>query len=145
MSDRIVRATPDQAYAAIAQDPSARLIDVRTRAEWTFVGVPDLSAAGRDVAFVEWTGFPPEGVNERFIDQVEAALPAEGDATAYFICRSGARSHSAATAAAAHFAASGRRVTCVNVIEGFEGDLDETGKRGRLGGWKARGLPWRQS
>jgi rhodanese-related sulfurtransferase len=138
------RATPEEAYDALSADPATALVDVRTRAEWMFVGAPDISSLGRDVAFVEWVGFPPDGPNTRFIEQLEAALPG-GVSTIYFICRSGARSHSAASAAAAHFASRNRDVACVNVLEGFEGDLDETGKRGRLGGWKARGLPWRQS
>lgn len=144
MAAEVKSATPDQAFDVLSADPTAALIDVRTRAEWTFVGTPDLSGVGREPLLIEWTGFPPAGPNTRFIEQLDAAAPA-GATTLFFLCRSGGRSHSAALAAAAHYAAQGREVTCVNVVEGFEGDLDETGKRGRLGGWKARGLPWRQS
>ncbi|MBZ0217823.1 MAG: hypothetical protein K8F25_14795, partial [Fimbriimonadaceae bacterium] len=57
----------------------------------------------------------------------------------YYLCRSGARSrHAAQLMTAAGYS------KCYNVATGFEGDLDETGKRGRMAGWKANDLPWRQ-
>jgi rhodanese-related sulfurtransferase len=121
------------------------LVDVRTRAEWAFVGAADLGrAAGRQV-FIEWQGFPSTGPNPGFADALEAAVAETGADTVFFICRSGGRSMAAAVAAAERFAAKGRAVRCVNVAEGFEGDLDVEGHRGTSGGWKARGLPWRQS
>jgi rhodanese-related sulfurtransferase len=56
-----------------------------------------------------------------------------------FLCRSGARSHSAAEAATR----AGWR-ECYNVLEGFEGDKDAAHHRGTVGGWKKAGLPWIQ-
>jgi len=72
-----------------------------------------------------------------FIDALRAV--AEEKETLVFLCRSGKRSDAAATAAAA------AGFGCVlNVIGGFEGDLDEQGQRGKLGGWRKAGLPWKQ-
>lgn len=130
-------------WSALQGDPGSQLVDVRTAAEWGFVGVPDLSSAGRAVILVEWQGFPGMERNAAF--QVEAAgrLAAVGagrDAAIYFLCRSGARSRAAAVAmTAAGFE------RCYNVAEGFEGDLDAKRHRGQSSGWKACGLPWVQT
>jgi rhodanese-related sulfurtransferase len=138
-------ANPETAWAALEAQPDALLVDVRTRAEWSFVGVPELGGIGGETVLIEWRSYPSMVPNPDFLPMLSRAVDDRGARTVFFICRSGARSHDAAVAAAAHFAASGRRVACVNVLEGFEGDLDGEGHRGRLGGWKARGLPWRQS
>ena len=70
---------------------------------------------------------------------LKKARPYLGDAPVLFICRSGARSRSAAEAlsAAGH-------TRCFNVSEGFEGDKDAESHRGKRGGWKAASLPWIQ-
>lgn len=141
----IGQAAPSEAWAALSKDPTALLVDVRTQAEWGFVGVPDLSPLGREALFAEWLQFPNMTQNPRFLADIDAAVAQTGAGTVFFLCRSGARSQAAALAAQAHFAAQGRNVACVNVAEGFEGDLDASGRRGVLGGWKARGLAWRQS
>lgn len=123
-------------------DPAAVLVDVRTRAEWTFVGLPDLSSLGKRVATVEWQTFPENSVDPAFTQRLKAALAGTGvDAGThlYFICRSGGRSRMAAEA----MAAQGYK-GCFNVADGFEGPLDAERHRGRIGGWKARGLPWTQ-
>lgn len=121
------------------------LVDVRTRAEWGFVGTPDLTEVGRPLVLVEWATYPDMSVNPDFVSatlgEVGSALPEQF----FFICRSGARSMKAATAFAEAMAASGHAVACFNVAEGFEGDLDADGHRGIQNGWKARGLAWRQS
>ncbi|MFO7579762.1 MAG: rhodanese-like domain-containing protein, partial [Nitrosomonas halophila] len=62
------------------------------------------------------------------------------DATLMFICRSGNRSDHAAT-----IMSQNGFPDCYNILEGFEGDKDESGHRGRKNGWKAAGLPWVQS
>jgi len=119
------------------------MIDVRTAAEWTFVGLPDLSATGRPLLRVEWQSYPSMQINAGFVDTVDAGLRAAGSGAAsplFFICRSGARS---AAAAAAMTAAGYSR--CFNVTGGFEGNRDERGHRGTREGWKAAGLPWVQS
>ena len=132
----------EDTWARLASDPEAVLIDVRTVAEWSFVGVPDLSTIGKRPVLVEWQTFPGNQVNASFADQVEDALKALGmsrNAELLFLCRSGARSlRSAETMAAVGYA------RCRNVVDGFEGPLGPDRHRGALGGWKAKGLPWVQ-
>ncbi|MFN3615106.1 MAG: rhodanese-like domain-containing protein [Rubrimonas sp.] len=138
-------ASPQETWDALATAQDALLVDVRTRAEWAFVGSPDLEGAAGRMARIEWTTFPTMAPNPAFAEDVEAAVAASGARTVYFMCRSGARSAAAAAAMSERFAAAGRDIACVNVAEGFEGDLGPDGKRGVVNGWKARGLPWRQS
>jgi rhodanese-related sulfurtransferase len=132
----------DETWAQLQADPKAVLIDVRTKAEWSFVGVPDLSPLGRRVVMVEWQSFPESRVDGQFADRLTAMLAAAGtskDDALYFICRSGGRSRMAAEAMSdAGFQ------RCLNVAEGFEGPLDNTRHRGSVAGWKAAGLPWVQ-
>jgi rhodanese-related sulfurtransferase len=137
--------TPPDAHAALSTDTSSILIDVRTRAEWTFTGMPDLSALGKDVLAVEWVSFPTMAPNPGFYDEVLAQAGGTLPDRLFFICRSGARSMAAARAVAAESAARGQPVHCTNVAEGFEGDLDQDRHRGSRNGWKVHGLPWRQS
>ena len=126
-------------WARLREDTSAVMIDVRTRAEWSYVGLPDLTEAGKEIAAIEWQTFPSGEPNPSFLDDVKA-LGAPSDAPLFFICRSGARSQSAAIAVTA-----AGYSQCFNVAGGFEGDRDENNHRGTRGGWKAAGLPWRQS
>ena len=129
--------SPQEAYAALTSDPQALLVDVRTRAEWTFVGVPDLAQSGRRVHLVEWSSFPDGVVNPRFTEEVREAGATPGRPV-YLLCRSGARSRSAAEALTA--AGLG---PAYNVLEGFEGAPDERRHRS-VAGWKNAGLPWVQ-
>jgi rhodanese-related sulfurtransferase len=128
---------PQEAYAALESDPAAVLVDVRTSAEWSYVGLPDLTGLGKRVLPVEWQRFPDGSVNEGFLDELRDAGVTEG-APIYFLCRSGVRS--AAAAAAATRAGLG---PAYNVTDGFEGPLDGQGHRS-VAGWKVAGLPWRQ-
>ena len=137
--------TPDEAWDKLKSDETARLIDVRTRAEWGFVGVPDVQELEQTPIFIEWSTYPDMSVNPTFVAEVEEAIGSENPGPLLFLCRSGVRSLHAATAVTEHFAQSGKSVTCVNVLEGFEGDVDASGHRGSQNGWKARGLAWRQS
>jgi rhodanese-related sulfurtransferase len=129
--------TPQEAYAALEMDGDAVLVDVRTTAEWSYVGLPDLTALGKRVVCVEWQRFPDGAVNGDFVDQLQDAGLPDG-APIYFLCRSGVRSVAAAEAAAA--AGLG---PAYNVLDGFEGPHDEAGHRA-VAGWKNSGLPWRQ-
>jgi rhodanese-related sulfurtransferase len=133
----------EDAYALLAENEKAVLVDVRTQAEWTYVGVPDLSQLGKAPIFLEWQVYPSMQVVADFTPRLVAALNARGadrSTPVIFICRSGVRSRSAAIA----LTGAGWSL-CYNITEGFEGGLDETRKRGALGGWRARGLPWTQS
>ncbi len=129
---------PKQAWDALLADPDAQLVDVRTDAEWQYVGLPDLRRAGKQAVLVSWQYFPSGNVNPDFVDELrDSGLTP--DQKLYFICRSGVRSLAAAQAAeAAGFG------TCFNVAHGFEGNPDGQGHRGTVSGWKADGLPWRQ-
>lgn len=137
MSEYAGDLSPSEAWDVLREDPDAVLVDVRTRAEWGYVGVPDLSEIGKQAVLVEWQTYPEGSRNPSFVDQLRRAGVGPG-ARAVFLCRSGVRSIAAAQAATeaglgpAH-----------NVLDGFEGQLDDEGHRG--GGWRGQGLPWRQS
>jgi rhodanese-related sulfurtransferase len=131
-----------EVWKRLEADPAARLIDVRTKAEWSFVGLPDLAAIGKRIILVEWQTFPDGKPVPGFATSLDAELSRDGAAKSdslYFICRSGGRSLLAARAMAAAGYAS-----CHNVADGFEGPLDAERHRGGVAGWKARGLPWTQ-
>lgn len=122
--------TPTEANAVLELAPSARLVDVRSKAELDLVGrIPQAS-------HIEWSFYPGWVPNQDFSAQLEAQVDQE--ALVMFICRTGGRSHNAAVKASeAGFA------EAYNVVEGFEGEADpETKQRGKINGWKAAGLPW---
>jgi rhodanese-related sulfurtransferase len=129
---------PKQVWEALRTDKSARLVDVRTNAEWAYVGLPDLEETGEDPVLIPWQVFPSMQVNGHFTEHLrQAGLTPEHHL--YFLCRSGARSLAAARAAqGAGFP------NAYNIKDGFEGPPDEEGHRGQVAGWKADGLPWRQ-
>lgn len=130
--------SPEDAWRLLEQQPDAQLIDVRTDAEFAYVGNPDLSALGKAPLRISWKVFPDMAANPDFVAEAAAGLPATG-APLLFLCRSGVRS--AAAAAAMTAAGFG---PCYNVAGGFEGDKDATGHRGTVNGWKVAGLPWTQ-
>jgi rhodanese-related sulfurtransferase len=126
---------PTEAYARLKGNPQAVLIDVRTQPEWTFVGVPAVERLIR----LCWQVFPEMGINTNFTSEVDAAgLPK--DTEILCICRSGARSASAATALT-----KAGYTNCWNVAQGFEGDKNADGHRSKTNGWKFAGLPWMQN
>lgn len=133
---------PEEAWSTLSTTGTGALIDVRTVAEWAYVGLPEVSATGRPLIPVEWQSFPSGAVNPDFVSSLKAELDARNigpDEPLFFICRSGGRSAAAATA----MTAAGYR-NCFNIAGGFEGRLDEERHRGRIEGWKAAGLPWQQ-
>jgi rhodanese-related sulfurtransferase len=132
-----------QAWDELAKSPQAALVDVRTAAEWAYVGVPVIAALGKQTVLVEWDEFPSGELVPDFIGRLRAELDKLGvgkDAPLYFICRSGNRSRQAAIqATVAGYANS------YNVTGGFEGRLDGERHRGTAESWKGAGLPWVQS
>ncbi|NYF99474.1 rhodanese-like domain-containing protein [Janibacter cremeus] len=128
--------SPQQTWEGLVSDPQAVLVDVRTQAEWAFVGVADLTAIGKEMVPIEWSSFPTGTLNGAFLQQLHEAVPLQ--APVYFLCRSGARS-----AAAAEAATAAGWTSAYNVLDGFEGPVDEQGHRS-VAGWKQAGLPWRQ-
>jgi len=124
--------TPKEAHEVLHDTPSAKLVDVRTRAELEWVGrIPG-------AVEVELLTYPGSRPNPDFVKQLEREVGK--DSPVMFICRSGGRSHNAAMLA--QQAGYGE---CYNVLEGFEGDKDPSGHRNTKGGWRFAGLPWTQS
>jgi sulfur dioxygenase len=112
------------------QAGEAVLIDVRTDAEREWVGfVPGAVA-------LAWKQWPGMAMNPGFDDGLQAALA--GGHKAVLLCRSGVRSVAAAKRATE------LGLQAYNILEGFEGDPDGDAHRGRKGGWRFHGLPWRQ-
>lgn len=133
---------PKETWEQLSKDPHAQLVDVRTEAEWNFVGVPDLSGLNRQTLLCEWQRFPPAS-NPNFAAEVTDALSQTSyrkGAALFFLCRSGARSRSAAIAMTKLGYG-----PCFNIADGFEGALDPARHRGSAAGWKAAGLPWIQT
>jgi rhodanese-related sulfurtransferase len=129
--------TPEEAWKLLSDNPEAVLVDCRTDAEWRFVGVPDVSSLQRDVVYIEWNR--ADGThNASFVDDLVAAIT-PGEQPVVFLCRSGNRS-----IGAAEVATEAGIGPSYNVLDGFEGHLDERKHRGGSG-WKAVGLPWKQS
>jgi len=132
-----------EAWDLLKARSDAQLVDVRTAPEWSFVGLPDLSSLSREVHRIEWQRYPEMTVNPDFtaaVGQAMARIGVTPEAPLIFLCRSGVRSRSAAMAMTQAGCAK-----AFNVAGGFEGDLDPERHRGRTNGWKASGLPWRQT
>ena len=128
--------SPKEAWDCLAKNTAAVLVDVRCRAEWMFVGVPDLSSLGKQVLFIEWQDIAGMA-NPNFIPELQSQSQ-HGESLFLMLCRSGKRSHSASLAAlAAGFKAA-------NIGTGFEGDLDDKQRRKTINGWCVDGLPWQQ-
>lgn len=131
-----------ECWNELGRNPDAFLIDVRTTAEWTYVGFPVVPNGAQMPIFAQWQSFPSMQVDPDFAMRVASAVEAAGgskESPLYFLCRSGARSMgSAAAMTEAGFK------HCYNILAGFEGPPDAEGHRGRVGGWKAENLPWVQ-
>lgn len=123
---------PAEAHELLSLAPGAKLVDVRTRAEWDWVGRVPGSVE------IEWQGYPGGQPNANFPQELVHQVDRES--LVMFMCRSGARSHAAASAAK-HLG----YTAVYNVLQGFEGDKDPSGHRNTVGGWRHAGLPWVQS
>lgn len=130
--------TATAAWEQLKSNPDARLVDVRTQPEWSYVGVPDLAATGRQIVLLSWQVFPTMSRNDAFGDQI-ASQGLGKETPIYLLCRSGVRSK-----AAAEFLTQLGYAQCYNILDGFEGPADQARHRGQLAGWKAEGLPWIQ-
>ena len=128
--------TPLQAYEELATNEKAVLVDCRTRAEWVYVGIPDLSEIGKRVvleSICNEVGQP----NSNFISRIgEIAGP---DTPIYVICKIGGRSANACRL----LEFLGYTRVC-NVIEGFEGCVSPSGHGSSVEGWKFHNLPWKR-
>jgi rhodanese-related sulfurtransferase len=124
---------PRQSWDLLRQNTRSVLVDVRTKIEHGFVGHPP------GAVHIPWKEAPDWQVNPQFVAEVEQAVP-DKQAPVLLLCRSGQRSLDAAKA----LEAAGYQ-HLVNIVDGFEGALDENKHRGNLGGWRFHGLPWEQS
>jgi rhodanese-related sulfurtransferase len=121
-------------------------IDVRTRGEVQFVGVPDGLDAHVPYAdlneFGDWdteAGRYKVDLNSNFAPHLGVAVGRKGlgkNDRIILICRSGDRS-----ARAVNLLADLGYTNVYSVIDGFEGDLGKDGRRS-VNGWKNAGLPW---
>jgi len=123
--------TPREAWEIWKSASGAKLVDVRTRAEWDYVGrIPGATE-------IEFPTYPGNRPNPAFLHEIQQQVNKE--AAVLFICRNGGRSNQAAV-----LATRAGYTACYNVLEGLEGDKDPQGQRNTLGGWRVAGLPWRQ-
>jgi len=123
---------PRDASAFLHDNPHAVLVDCRSEMEYLFVGHPT------GAAHVAWNDGPDWDINPHFAGQVKKI--ASMNRPVVLICRSGQRS----IAAGVELEKAGF-TEVYNVLEGFEGALDENHRRGTLGGWRKEGLPWEQT
>jgi rhodanese-related sulfurtransferase len=123
------------------------LLDIRSRAEAAYVGMPANADAlvpyrEHDDQMTDWDADRQTfslRPNPGFLKDVAQVLRSKGlgkDARLVLICRSGDRSAKAADLLQAQGYS---RVH--SVVDGFEGDLDGKGRR-EVNGWKNAGLPW---
>ena len=129
--------TPEEVWQTLGENEQAVLVDVRTAAEWKYVGVADISNLPSKSIYIEWVSFPGDKFNENFPRELSQAVPSH-QTPLYFLCRSGVRS-----IGAAKLATSMGYENCFNILEGLEGVFDEKGHRGTVSGWQARGFPWK--
>ncbi|WP_410498520.1 rhodanese-like domain-containing protein [Chitinibacter sp. S2-10] len=123
--------TPSEAWTLFQSLSAVHIVDVRTSAEWQWVGIVP------DAELIEWKSYPGMANNPNFLTQLKTQVDPE--AVVMFLCRSGARSHDAAMLAAQH-----GYTAAMNILEGFEGDKDANEHRSSKNGWKVAGLPWKQ-
>ena len=125
--------TPLDAAAFLAEHPMAVFVDCRSEMEYLFVGHPV------GAMLIPWNDGPDWEINPHFVGQVKKACGHATNRPVVLICRSGNRSVDAG-----HALEIAGFTQVYNVLEGFEGDLDENHQRGKLGGWRKVGLPWEQ-
>jgi rhodanese-related sulfurtransferase len=126
--------TPLQTWEYLQANRNALFVDVRMEIEYLYVGHPP------GVVHVPWYEYPEMQTHpQAFVERVRQEAGGDALRPVVLICRSGKRTVEAAQALeAAGFA------EVVNVLHGFEGELDEHFQRGRLNGWRHDGLPWEQ-
>lgn len=132
--------SPREAWDLLVADPTAQLIDVRSEAEWNFVGLPDLSSLNRTTLKIQWQHWPTSAINDGFVGEVRGVTQITKGTPILLLCRSGVRS----LAAAKKLTEKGY-TRAYNIAGGFEGPLDPGKHRGSLAGWKVEGLPWNQA
>jgi len=132
--------SPSEAWKLMQEDQRVVLIDVRSSMEFLFVGHP------RGSVHVPWIDAPEWIVNPNFVTEVRKVMLGgvgmgihSSDAPVVLICRSGKRSLEAGK-----LLIEKDFTEVYNIVEGFEGELDDSHHRSALGGWRFHGLPWEQ-
>ena len=125
-------------FQKLSKKSSSYLIDVRTKPEWSFVGIPDLHSLQKNTICVCWRVYPSMEININFQSEI-LEFGINNQDIIFLICRSGNRS-----AEAADFLTSKGFINCFNVIDGFEGDIGSHHQRSTINGWKYNKLPWKQ-
>ena len=125
-------------FKKISTNLKSYLIDVRTKPEWEFVGVPDLSTINNSTIFISWQEYPEMNINKNFEKHVVQKNINKNDYI-FLICRSGRRSLKAA-----EYLSSLGYKHCFNISDGFEGNKNNTNHRSKIRGWKFNNLPWKQ-
>ena len=140
MESRVKSLTPKDAFDLLKRDPRAVLVDTRSNMEFLFIGHP-LGAIN-----IPWIDEPDWKINPNFATEVRKVLlgglsriEAVGSSPVVLICRSGKRSLEAG-----ELLIKEGFTDVYNVLEGFEGELDEQHHRSTVGGWRHAGLPWEQ-
>ncbi len=127
-----------QCFERLSEESSSYLVDVRTKPEWMFVGLPDLQSLNKQTICVSWHVYPEMEINVNFESEILKSGINKQD-TVFLICRSGQRSSDAAK-----FLASRGFINCCNVDDGFEGETGPEHQRSTVNGWKYSKLPWKQ-
>ena len=127
-----------QCFEKLSKEAVSYLVDVRTKPEWLFVGVPDLQSLQKKTICVSWHVYPNMEININFETEILESGINKQD-TIFLICRSGQRSSDAAK-----FLASHGFINCCNVADGFEGKIGPDHQRSTVNGWKYCKLPWKQ-
>ena len=127
-----------QCFEMLSKIPHSHLVDVRTKPEWSFVGLPDLQSLQKKTICISWQMYPNMDINENFESDILDSGINKHDAV-FLICRSGQRS-----SYAAEFLISHGFTNCCNVIDGFEGEIGPDYQRSTVNGWKYCKLPWKQ-
>jgi rhodanese-related sulfurtransferase len=131
--------TPSETWKILEHDHNSILIDVRTAAEWAYVGIADLSKINKEVYRIEWKTYPNMSINSNFVKQV-CKICINPKFKIFSLCRSGQRSIETS-----RILTNAGYKECYNVLDGFEGDKNDNNHRGKNGGWKFEGLPWKQN
>ena len=130
--------TSIECFNKLSEISNSYLIDIRTKPEWEFIGVPDLSSLNKKTIFISWHMYPEMKINSLFENQITESNIKKND-NLFLICRSGNRSSDAA-----EFLTSRGFSNCFNVEDGFEGEIGPHHQRSTINGWKYCKLPWKQ-
>lgn len=141
----VLQISPVEAFDLLKNDSKSVLVDVRTFEEFNFVGTANPAEFANRMILLPWQLMPTMEVNEDFEDKFNAEMTKlfgaeDKDVKIIFMCRTGARSYQAAN----HALMNCGYTNCYNLSNGFEGDFNDLSQRGKVNGWKAQSLPWRQ-